>query len=251
MAFARRLPQADLDPPAAGRELDGVREQVPDHLLQPVGVAEHRAGQPAEARRRAGCPWRRPPGATLSSAASMMRAQLDGLEVEPQLAGDDARDVEQVGDELGLGPGVALDGLQGAVAAASGPACRCAAPAPSRGWRSGACAARGRGWPGTRPSCGWPLRPGGGPPARAPAAGRAPARPISRTRISRFSSSLATDSSAVRCSTSVSSSSYIRLQGLVGLAPARPCAPRPCGAGPPSRWRYAPRAAAGRGRPPP
>ena len=39
-------------------------------------------------------------------------AQVDGRDVEPELAGDHARDVEQVFDELRLGAGVALAGLE-------------------------------------------------------------------------------------------------------------------------------------------
>jgi len=38
--------------------------------------------------------------------------QVDVLDVHPELAGDDARDVEDVLDELRLGPRVALDGFQ-------------------------------------------------------------------------------------------------------------------------------------------
>jgi hypothetical protein len=34
--------QPDLHPPALGGELDGVREEVPDDLLEAVGIAGHR-----------------------------------------------------------------------------------------------------------------------------------------------------------------------------------------------------------------
>src|SRR5207245_10107062 len=38
-----RQPDPDFDATALGRELDGVREQVPDHLLQAATVAPHPA----------------------------------------------------------------------------------------------------------------------------------------------------------------------------------------------------------------
>ncbi len=95
------LAQADLDPARPGGELDGVGEQVPDHLLQPVGVAEDRA------RQRADRDVEEDPLGVGRRAHGLERgvddaAQLDRLEVEPELAGDDARDVEQVVDQLRL-----------------------------------------------------------------------------------------------------------------------------------------------------
>src|SRR5262249_51332277 len=40
----RVAPDPQFDAPAFGREFDRVREQVPDHLLQPRGVAQHDCG---------------------------------------------------------------------------------------------------------------------------------------------------------------------------------------------------------------
>ncbi len=40
------LPQHDLDPALDRGELDGVGQQVPQHLLQPRGIAQHRARRP-------------------------------------------------------------------------------------------------------------------------------------------------------------------------------------------------------------
>ena len=64
---------------AAGRELDGVREQVPDHLLQAVGVAE-RPGSPAgRVETSSAIPLASAAGRTVSRAASMMRRRSTGL----------------------------------------------------------------------------------------------------------------------------------------------------------------------------
>ena len=48
-----------------GVNLIALRQQVPHHLLQAVGVAGDRAGAGVELERRARCPWPRPPGARL------------------------------------------------------------------------------------------------------------------------------------------------------------------------------------------
>ena len=166
--------QPDLHAPAPRRELHRVGQQVPDDLLQAVGVAGHGAGARIEHRLQRGSP--------LASAAGRTRVErrLDdatpastGLHVEAQLAGDDAGDVEQVLDELELGVGVALDDVERArLAVGRVERCRRAACAPSRARRSAACAARARAWPGTRPSRGWPPRPRPAPPAAARTAAR-------------------------------------------------------------------------------
>src|SRR5207302_8504798 len=82
----------DFDAAALGRELDGVREQVPDHLLQAAGVAPHPACCAAEGR--------------LEPDALRLRRRTDGhdrggdrlpqvdrLSLQAKLAGSDARDV--------------------------------------------------------------------------------------------------------------------------------------------------------------
>ena len=125
------LLDADGHRPARGRELDRVGQEVPDHLLQAVGIAGDRPrarleqelqADPLRARRR-GSPSRPPP----STTAVRSRAR----DVQAQLAGDDAGDVEHVLDELGLRPGVAVDdghragrgvGLQVALHQQRGPA---------------------------------------------------------------------------------------------------------------------------------
>ena len=104
--------QAHLDPSALRRELHGVHQQVPDDLLEPVGVAGDRPGPRVEHALD-------PDGLGLGGRPHGVHGGLDDLlevdraDVEPHLARDDARDVEQVVDQLDLGVGIALDGLQG------------------------------------------------------------------------------------------------------------------------------------------
>ena len=75
-------------------------------------------------------------GRTVSTAARDDGGEVDGLDVEAELAADDAAHVEQVLDELGLGAGVALDDLEalGEVVGV-GAAAACGGAGPSRGWR--------------------------------------------------------------------------------------------------------------------
>ena len=96
--------------PHAIGELDGVGDQIPDHLLQPFGIAGNRWRMRGEdcfdpQSLRLG---RRPEG--LDRALDQMW-QLDPLDVEPHLAGDDPRDVEHILDDLGQRRRVALDGV--------------------------------------------------------------------------------------------------------------------------------------------
>ena len=101
------------DAPAPGRELDRVRDQVPDHLPQAVGVAGHQAGRgiedglyldPTRVRRR---------HQRLDGRRHHGR-HLDGAHVQAELRPHDARQVEDVRDHLLLRAGVAVDGVEGA-----------------------------------------------------------------------------------------------------------------------------------------
>ena len=69
--------QADLHAPARGGELDGVREQVPHHLLQPARVAGELAARPGRARRSASMPFASAPSRTESVARVDHRGQVD------------------------------------------------------------------------------------------------------------------------------------------------------------------------------
>ncbi len=109
---AGRAAQVHADPPAAGRELDGVRDQVPYDLLQPIGVA----GDPRRPGQRGLEPDLLGRGGRAQRVERLFddRAQLDGPDLEPQLAHHDARDVEHVPHDLRLGLRVAVDDVDGA-----------------------------------------------------------------------------------------------------------------------------------------
>src|SRR5262245_20371718 len=42
--------QSDMHQAVTGREADGIREQIPDHLLKTVGIPENRSGRPVHHR---------------------------------------------------------------------------------------------------------------------------------------------------------------------------------------------------------
>src|SRR5438067_753978 len=103
--------EPDGDAPAARRELDGVGDEVPDDLLQPVAIAAHGTDAVVELALegdllRVGRRTDRVDGALDG------RRQVDGRQLETQLAGDDARDLEEVLDEASLELRVALDHLE-------------------------------------------------------------------------------------------------------------------------------------------
>jgi len=100
-----------LDAATRGRELDRVRQQVPDRLLQARGVAGEAGRQRAHAAiERDSLGLGRGPHGVDGDVHD--RLHVDGLDLDAQLARDDARDVQDVFDQLGLCAGVALDGLQ-------------------------------------------------------------------------------------------------------------------------------------------
>ena len=103
--------EANLHASVPRRELDRIRQQVPDNLLQPLRIAGNRNArlidgglQPDALRRR-----RRRHG--LERLLNHAR-QVDGPDVEPQFAGDDPRHVEDIADQLFLEPRVAFDRLE-------------------------------------------------------------------------------------------------------------------------------------------
>src|SRR5262245_50494004 len=108
-------PESDPYPPPVGRELDGVRHQIPDDLLQAVGVAgnliRHLAVFEAKVRddddafavgRLAHVVERR----------HYHRHEFDWPGLQPHLAADDAGRVEQVFDQSQLRFTAALYGLR-------------------------------------------------------------------------------------------------------------------------------------------
>ena len=98
--------------PAGRRELHGVREQVPDHLLQPVRIAGGRRRRRESRARSSPRALRRPAGSSRRRARD--RDEINRPHVQPQLARGDSRDLEEVLDQPRLREGVALDLLEGA-----------------------------------------------------------------------------------------------------------------------------------------
>ena len=92
----------------------------------------------------------------MSSASSDHGVQLDRVDLEPELAHHDARDVEDVGHDLRLRLGVAVDHLDRALALGLVELARPQEVRPAHDRVERACAARGKAWPGTRPWPGWP-----------------------------------------------------------------------------------------------
>ena len=101
----------DLDPTILAGELDGVGEQVPDHLLQAARVAVDGPGRRIQKLREPDslCLGRRPYGldGRLDEAHGLHR-----LDVQTHLARGDPAHVEKILDELRLHPGVSLDDFQ-------------------------------------------------------------------------------------------------------------------------------------------
>ena len=104
---AVRAAKRHVDPALLGRELDGVREQVPDDLLQAIGIRHDGPGlveHDAEVDRLRG---RGRPQRGDGGGDDRRRVHL--LQRDPKPAGDDTREDEEVLDELGERVGVALD----------------------------------------------------------------------------------------------------------------------------------------------
>src|SRR5262249_11262186 len=98
------------DRAARRRELDRIRQQVAQHLLQALGIAE---GDPAmdDARVEPDVP-RRSDRSELVARLAHRRGDVERARVERELSADDAGHVQQVVDELRLEARAALDRLQ-------------------------------------------------------------------------------------------------------------------------------------------
>ena len=96
--LALGAPQARFDAPAFVRELDGVREQIPDGLLQTVGVAEDHAVRRVNHLAQDD-PFRFGAGPDDINGGMKDVFDHDRLGVELEAAGDDPRGVEDVLDQ--------------------------------------------------------------------------------------------------------------------------------------------------------
>src|SRR5262249_41275312 len=88
-------PKPRFDAPAFIRELDGVREQIPESLLQPAGVAEDRAAR-SVSRLAQGDAFRLGAGPDDVNGGMKDVFDRDRVSVELEAAGDDPRGVEDV-----------------------------------------------------------------------------------------------------------------------------------------------------------
>ena len=101
-----------LDPAPLAGELDGVGQQVPDGLLQAVGIAKQEDRTPLGGDIERNAFGLRPWADHVRRRVDDV-GEIDGQHFKVQLAGDDARQIQQVFHELRLRPGVALNRAQG------------------------------------------------------------------------------------------------------------------------------------------
>src|SRR5262249_20541256 len=91
-------PQPRLDAPAFVCELDGVREQIPDGLLQTAAVADHHAALGVNHRAQVH-PFHFGAGPDDINGGLEDAFDIERLNVEFELSGDNARGVEDVIDQ--------------------------------------------------------------------------------------------------------------------------------------------------------
>ena len=165
--------EADGDRARRG-ELDGVGQQIAQHLADAGAVADEdaaRLGRALDDGRPAPCP--RPAAASRSRRAAMASSRSNGAGLDVQLSGLDLGDVQDVGDQPfqrhARRSRISADhlGLFRAEARCATGRRRC------RSRRSAACGSRGSYWPGSRTWRGWRPRrrpwPRPGPARRRPA----------------------------------------------------------------------------------
>src|SRR5690606_23454490 len=101
--------------PAAGRsEFQGVLQQVPDDLLQALGIAVDRAGHAVIDQFKSNPALLRLGGKPVDDMTHQ-RTDIDAAKVEGQLIVDDARNIEQIIDQARLDANVALDDVDALV----------------------------------------------------------------------------------------------------------------------------------------
>ena len=174
--------------PPRGGELDRVGQQVPDDLLEAFAITGYRRRQRIDDGLEPDAFGVR--GGQHGGARVVQdRGKVHRRDVQAEPAGDDARDVEDVLDDLLERGRVALDDLQGGVGAfgSHGAAAQHPRIAEHRVERRAELVRQA--WPGIRPSAGWPRERGrrrghSPPPARRARPAPAPAAGHSRcTRV--------------------------------------------------------------------
>ena len=158
--LGRRRFEAHLDAAAGRRELDGVGDQVPHDLLQPIRIAGDGAERRVESTSHRDAAWPRPRAAATRSPP---RRSAAGSTVAHRRAAACRRRcaTRRAGPRsAATAPSRRARSRRAPRASASAsslPLREHARPAEHR--RSAACAARATAWRGTRPSAGSPLRP--------------------------------------------------------------------------------------------
>ena len=95
-----------------GRELDGIGQQIPHHLLQAARVGPHPSADAVKLRRQFDLLRERRRRGGLDRRLDH-QPRLDEFGLQPHASGHDAAHVQQVIDQLGLQAGVAFDGVDG------------------------------------------------------------------------------------------------------------------------------------------
>src|SRR5215831_9087698 len=100
-----------FDASALRSELDRIAEQVPDDLLQPIGIAEDdcRFGPDVDCEVEV---LRFKSGTHALSRSLKDRAELGFARLQTQISGDHPRHVEQIVDQLRLRARIALDDVE-------------------------------------------------------------------------------------------------------------------------------------------
>ena len=103
----------DRNVAALRRELDGIGEQIPDHLLNPRRIPRDRPGR--FQRGLDDDPFRLGFLPQRLDGIPDDRLDVDALDIELQLAGDDPADIHQIGNQLRLQPRIARHDAETAI----------------------------------------------------------------------------------------------------------------------------------------
>src|SRR5438094_3728399 len=103
--------ESHLDNAVLWREFDGIRHEVPDDLLQPIGITRDRRGGRIKNGVNTNVLGLRSRKDGLERVGDDAR-EIDGLNVQTNLAGDDSGDIENVLDDLRQCRRIPLHGLE-------------------------------------------------------------------------------------------------------------------------------------------
>ena len=92
-------------------ELDGIGQQIPDNLLHALRIAPHRASRIIEQRVDFDLPHFGGKIHRIQRGTDDI-GQIDALDIELQVTGDNSRNIEDIFNQLGLTSGIAFDRFQ-------------------------------------------------------------------------------------------------------------------------------------------